>query len=123
MAYGSVLTDVVQSSVTGTPPQFNDGSGTQTGTLCRSWCNFNGTSGASPVVRASFNTSSVTRTGTGTYNVVFVNALTDANYSVLITGPNLFTPSSLATTGFSISAANYLGAAADFSLITTGIFR
>jgi hypothetical protein len=83
MAYGSVLTDVVQSSVTGTPPQFNDGAGTQTGTLCRAWVNFAGASGTR---NASFNVSSVTRNGTGDYTVNFTNALSDANYSAVLTG-------------------------------------
>lgn len=81
MPYGNLLADVVQSSTTGTPPQFNDGNGTQTGTLCRAWVNFNGTSGASPVIRASFNVSSVTRISTGKYTVTFTNAFANANYS------------------------------------------
>ena len=82
MAYGSVLTDVVQSSVTGTPPQFNDGAGTQTGTLCRAWCNFNGTSSTPITPRASFNVGSITKNGTGDYTLNFTTALSDANYSV-----------------------------------------
>jgi hypothetical protein len=80
MAYGSVLTDVVQSSTTGTPPQFNDGSGTQIGTLCRAWVNFNGVTTAT--INASFNVSSVTRLNTGYYQVNFTNNLTDANYAL-----------------------------------------
>jgi len=83
MPYGNLLTDVVQSSVTGTPPQFNDGAGTQTGTLCRAWVNFAGASGTR---NASFNVSSVTRNGTGDYTVNFTNALSDANYSAVFTG-------------------------------------
>ena len=80
MPYGSVLTDTVQSSTAGTPPQFNDGNGTQVGTLCRAWVNF---AGASGTVNASFNVSSVTRNGAGDYTVNFTNSLTDANYSVV----------------------------------------
>lgn len=80
MAYGSVLTDVVQSSVTGTPPQFNDGAGTQTGTLCRAWVNFNGT--GTVAIRASFNVSSITDNGTGDYRVNFTTAMPDTNYSI-----------------------------------------
>jgi hypothetical protein len=83
MAYGSVLTDVVQSSVTGTPPQFNDGTGTQTGTLCRAWINYKGTSTAS--IRASFNVSSVTVNGSGDYTINFTNAMADANYATVAT--------------------------------------
>jgi hypothetical protein len=85
MAYGSVLTDVVQSSVTGTPPQFNDGNGTQTGTLCRSWVNFGYVSSAM-VTNGSFNVSSVTRASTGIYTINFTNALSDANYAILSSG-------------------------------------
>ena len=79
MTYGIIATDTIQSSTTGTPPQFNDGSGTQIGTLCRAWVNFNGSSATK---NASFNVSSVTRNGTGDYTVNFTNALTDANYGV-----------------------------------------
>jgi len=79
MPYGNLLADVVQSSVTGTPPQFNDGAGTQTGTLCRAWVNFNGT--GTVAIRASFNVSSITDNGTGDYTVNFTNALSDANYA------------------------------------------
>jgi hypothetical protein len=81
MAYGSVLTDVVQSSVTGTPPQFNDGTGAQIGMLARAWVNFNPSSG-SVVVNASFNVSSVTYGGTGYFVVNFTTAMPDAKYSV-----------------------------------------
>ena len=83
MAYGSLLSDVVQSSVVGTPPQFNDGGGTQVGTLCRAWVKFNGSAGA--VIAASFNVSSVTYVSTGTYKVNFATALADANYSPVAT--------------------------------------
>jgi hypothetical protein len=79
MPYGNLLADVVQSSVTGTPPQFNDGAGTQTGTLCRAWVNFNGT--GTVAIRASFNVSSITDNGTGDYTINFTTAMSDANYS------------------------------------------
>ena len=80
MAYGSVLTDVVQGSTAGTPPQFNDGNGTQVGTLCRAWVQFAGASGTR---NGNFNVSSVTRNATGYYTVNFTNALSDANYSTV----------------------------------------
>jgi hypothetical protein len=78
MPYGSLLADTVQSSTTGTPPQFNDGNGTQTGTLCRAWVNFNGT--GTVAIRSSFNVSSITDNGTGDYTVNFTNAMPDTNY-------------------------------------------
>jgi len=82
MAYGTGAMDVVQSSTTGTPTQFNDGSGTQIGTLCRAWVNFNGVTTVS--IRASFNVSSVTRASAGNYTINFTNALSDINYAPII---------------------------------------
>lgn len=79
MAYGSVLTDTVQSSTAATAPVFKDGNGTQIGTLCRAWVNFNGT--GTVAIRASFNVSSITDNGTGDYTVNFTTALPDANYA------------------------------------------
>lgn len=83
MAYGTLKADVIQSDTAGVAPQFNDGNGTQTGTLCRAWVNFNGT--GTVAIRASFNVSSITDNGTGDYTVNFTNALADANYSVVAT--------------------------------------
>ena len=60
--------------------QFVDGAGTQNGTLCRAWVNFNGT--GTVAIRASFNVSSITDNNTGDYTVNFSNALSDANYCV-----------------------------------------
>ncbi len=79
MAYGSVLTDVVQSSTAATAPTFKDGNGTEVGTLCRAWVNFNGT--GTVAIRASFNVSSITDSGTGKYRVNFTTAMSDASYS------------------------------------------
>lgn len=86
MPYGTANVDVIQSSVANTPVQFNDGNGTQIGTLCRAWVNFNGTSGASPVIRSSFNISSVTRNSTGDYTINFATSMTDSNYSIVGAG-------------------------------------
>lgn len=86
MAYGTLGLDTLQSSTTGTPTQFVDGSGTQIGTLCRAWVNFNGVS--TTTIRASFNVSSVTRNAAGDYTVNFTNALVDANYNAVLGGIN-----------------------------------
>jgi hypothetical protein len=80
MPYGNLLADVVQGSTANTPPVFKDGNGTQIGTLCRAWVNFNGT--GTVAIRASFNVSSITDNGTGDYTVNFTNAMPDANYAV-----------------------------------------
>ena len=53
--------------------------------ICQGWVAINGSSGASPTIRASFNVSSVTRTGTGQYTVTLTTALADTNYVILCT--------------------------------------
>jgi len=132
MAYGNLLADVVQSSVTGTPPQFNDGAGTQTGTLCRAWVNFNGTLSGTITPRASFNVTSVTKNGTGDYTVTFTNAMPDANYVGEVTagrgtasntrqvsGPTA-TPT---TSAFRIATGDSAGTLTDLEYINVAFFR
>lgn len=72
----------IQSN-TSSPPVIRNSSGTEIGTLCRAFCNFNGT--GTVAIRASFNVSSITDNGTGDYTVNFTNAMPDANYSTNIT--------------------------------------
>jgi hypothetical protein len=49
----------------------------------KAWVNFNGT--GTVAIRASFNVSSITDGGTGIYTINFTNAMSDANYVVLVT--------------------------------------
>lgn len=91
---GTVITDAVQAASTSqlvikngvalTPPTINDVNGTQIGTFCRAWVNFNGT--GTVAIRASFNVSSITDGGTGAYTVNFTTALVDNNYTAVVTG-------------------------------------
>jgi hypothetical protein len=78
MSYGTLGIDTIQSSTTGTPTQFQDGSGTKIGTLCRAWVNFNGSTGT---IRNSFNVSLLTKNTTGDYTINFTTAMPDANYA------------------------------------------
>ena len=127
MAYGSALVDVVQSSTAGVPPQFNDGNGTQTGTLCRAWVSYKGT--ATRVINASFNVSSVTFNSTGNYTINFTTALTDANYAPTFgfnnqtsnIGSNLKI-SSLGTTALTIEKFEN-GVNTDCAYVCVSIFR
>lgn len=126
MAYGTANVDNIQSSTAGTPVVFKDGGGTQIGTLCRAWVNFNGT--GTVAIRASFNVSSITDNGTGDYTVNFTNALSDANYSCLITGTygssNAFNGTAPTTTAARLSTfVSTSGAAQDQAYISVGIFR
>jgi hypothetical protein len=50
--------------------------------LARAWVNFNGT--GTVAIRASLNVSSITDNGTGDYTVNFTAALSDTNYSALV---------------------------------------
>jgi len=128
MAYGSVLTDVVQSSTAGTPPQFNDGNGTQTGTLCRAWVNFNGTSG-SVAARASFNVSSVTRSSAGIYVISFTNAMPDTNYAAVSGATDVGTNVNAANNLLSFNTTNITyqhienNTGADSNILSLAIFR
>jgi hypothetical protein len=49
----------------------------------KAWVNFNGT--GTVAIRRSFNVSSITDNGTGSYNVNFTTAMVDANYAVVVT--------------------------------------
>lgn len=76
----STSTLVIKNGVASTPPTVQDSAGTEIGTFCRAWVNFNGT--GTVAIRASFNVTSITDNGTGDYTVNFTNAMPDANYSV-----------------------------------------
>lgn len=76
----TLVTATVKSNTSG-PVAFQNTSGTEIGTLCRAWVNFNGT--GTVAIRAAFNVSSITDHGIGAYTINFINALPDANYSLV----------------------------------------
>ncbi len=134
---GIVSTSTLRSDST-SPPTIQNTSGTEIGTFCRAWVNFNGT--GTVAIRASFNVSSITDNGTGEYTVNFTTALVDANYSInvnanmnygatLITSPSLNTQgggaSELApsTTSFRFYIALTTSAAFDPKYVNVSIFR
>jgi hypothetical protein len=77
----STSTLVIKNGVANTPPTIQDSGGTEIGTFCRAWVNFDGT--GTVAIRASFNVSSITDNGTGNYTVNFTNAMPDANYATV----------------------------------------
>jgi hypothetical protein len=127
---GTVIVDTINSSVAGTPPVFQAG-GTQIGTLCRAWVNFNGT--GTVAIRASFNVSSITDNGTGDYQVNFTNAMPDANYSsVACVSTDSVTQTVVAlqgnasaqtTSNVKFYVTSVAGAATDRALLNVAIFR
>ena len=76
----STSTLVIKNGVANTPPTVQDSAGTQIGTFCRAWVNFNGT--GTVAIRASFNVSSITDNGVGQYAANLTTAMPDANYCV-----------------------------------------
>ena len=83
----STSTLVLKNGVANTPPTVQDSAGTQIGTFCRAWVNFDGTGTFSPnpsttKIRASFNVSSILDNGTGDYTINFTTAMPDANYII-----------------------------------------
>ena len=129
MAYGSVLTDTVQSSTAATAPVFKDGNGTQIGTLCRAWVNFNGT--GTVAIRGSFNVSSITDNGTGNYTVNFTTALPDTNFMASVMQSNISTQNqagivtSVATGSVTVLYANSFlgGTVVDANTAGVAVFR
>jgi hypothetical protein len=71
----------IKSGTASTPPTIQDSNGTEIGTFCRAWVNFNGT--GTVAIRAQFNVSSITDNGNGDYTVNFTTAMPDANYGVI----------------------------------------
>ena len=92
----------------------SDGTNSTSATNCiqgsaKAWVNFNGT--GTVAIRASYNVSSITDNGTGTYTVNFTNALADANYAVNATGDS---------TGARIASVDNGGAVPTTSAVRVG---
>ena len=93
----------------------------------KAWVNFNGT--GTVAIRRAFNVSSITDNSTGNYTVNFTTAMSDANYSTVVSADaasGLFgTISSSATylTG-SVKVTTYNGSIspADHAIVCVSIF-
>jgi hypothetical protein len=120
----TLVIGAVKSNST-SPPTFQNTNGTEIGTLCRAWVNFNGT--GTVAIRQSFNVSSITDNAVGRYTVNFATAMPDANYSALGTNDrvpdgtcNLY---QYTTTGCDCSNGNGAGGYEDRQIINVAIFR
>lgn len=102
---------------------------------CRAWVNFNGT--GTPAIRTSYNVSSISDEGTGSYIIVFTQSMVDANYVVAgymssentngTRGANYFVSLNPQTSGAHIqgyygSTNSSNGAANDTSITAVAIF-
>jgi hypothetical protein len=106
LADASVVAEKLSGAQTGTAPIFG----------VRAWGRFNG-AGSTPITPVyGGNIASITRSATGVYNVTFTTAMTNSNYSVVVTG---FSPiqingqayatarvTSILTTGFTMDFAS-----------------
>jgi len=79
---GTLQPSALRSLSSNTAPVFQDSTGTEIGTLARAWVNFSAGTGT-PTIRASFNVSSITDGGVGTFTINFTTAMIDTNYCVL----------------------------------------
>ena len=73
----------LRSNAVSTPPTIQDSAGTEIGTFCRAWVNFNGT--GTVAIRASFNVTSITDVNSGRYVVNLTTALPDSNGAAVAT--------------------------------------
>ncbi|NBS67434.1 hypothetical protein EBT31_00775 [bacterium] len=135
----STSTLVIKNGVANTPPTIQDSAGTQIGTFCRAWVNFNGT--GTVAIRASFNVSSITDQGVGRYRVNLTNAMPDTNYVTVGSVLNSTTPAvnavawlvgsddsgatvgSFTTTSFQIGTFQSVATAWDPQYVQAAIFR
>lgn len=123
----STSTLVIKNGVANTPPTIQDSAGTQIGTFCRAWVNFNGT--GTVAIRSSFNVTSITDNGVGTYTVNMTTAMPDANYapvtnSAAVGSVNFQTPlaGTITTTTFDLYTSNGT-TATDSSIVVAAVFR
>ena len=82
-ALTAIQPSAVRGTAANTAPIFQTSTGTEIGTLCRAWVNFDGT--GTVAIRAAFNVTSISDFGVGVYGVSFTNPMPDANYSVATT--------------------------------------
>lgn len=95
----------------------------------KAWVNFNGT--GTVAIRASYNVSSITDNGVGSFTVNFTTAMSDANYSVSGNtnwsgGPWILgfdTSSTRTSSALPIITGTTPGVAADTSLVNINVFR
>jgi hypothetical protein len=126
---GTITAASLDSGASATAPLFK-ANGTQIGTLCRAWVNFNGE--GTVAIRASFNVSSITDNGTGDYTVNFTNAMPDANYSGCVNGMEFstgtadwfFSPKRDSSYGTTFQTGSFrVTATGDAGAVVVAIFR
>lgn len=92
--------------------------------VAKAWVNFNGT--GTVAIRDSYNVSSITDLGTGSYVVNFTSALPNANYQYAFGSEAAFTLSDNTapptTTTLNVKTSNVSAVATDYSRVTVSAF-
>ena len=114
--------------------QLSDGTNSTSSTNCiqgsaKAWAKWNGSGGVSGIT--SYNVSSITRSGAGSYAVSFTNALADANYVVAGSGNDSVTTFIVAPSAVTVPTAstcqitvnNSSASSGDNSRISVAFFR
>jgi len=122
---------VIKNGISSAPPQFKDGAGTEIGTLCRAWVNFNGT--GTVAIRAAFNVSSITDNGVGLYTVNMTTAMPDANYACTVGGTQVaagtanygigFDATTYSTSAVGLRSQSSDGTDLDLDSVSVSVFR
>ena len=125
----------ITSKAANTPPVIKDVNGTECGTFCRAWVNFDGT--GTVAIRDSFNVSSITDNAAGAYTVNFANAMANANYCAVVqtqfdntnavttAGAAVYSETARApytTTQFSVIMGIYNGTLYDCKTVSVAVF-
>ena len=129
---GTVSTTMLANAAV-TPDKLSGGqSGSAPAYAARAWVNFNGSTSPGTIA-ASGNVSSVTKIGTGDYQVNFTTAMPDANYVVVGLAMDSVTDGSLdrlfvqtrtqATTYFRMNTIGEGGRALDGIRVLLAVFR
>ena len=125
----------ITSKAANTPPVIKDVNGTECGTFCRAWVNFDGT--GTVTIRDSFNVSSITDNAAGAYSVNFATAMPNANYctvaltqydntNTVTTGTSAVLPefarTTYSTTQVHVITGIYTGALYDVKTVSVAVF-
>ena len=129
---GTATLAAIKSASVDTPTTFQDSAGTQIGTLCRAWANFDGTLTGTITPRGSFNIASIVRTTTGVYAVTMATPMPDANFVVMAIGganttasgvPVMQVVGTYTTTNFVVRCFNNASGLIDCNTIFFSVFR
>ena len=107
-------------SLDANPPVFQNSSGIEKGQLAKAWVKFNGSGTVS--INDSFNISSITDNGTGSYTLAFITNMANTNYAAITNTARFSSSGSFATSTFSVVLANINGVAEDRAAIHAIIF-